>query len=180
MVTNRTARFLRAPEGVERTFRDASISLAKQYPFARTLVNTGRMAVANTYSRSSICAENGGVSLQNVAFQWRKGKTGVMNDLLNWAQGRLILLVFGTQSQAGLGRLKTLTEGTPLRCVQVLDTATLPQAREHLIDTGNRLRSACQLQGHGWALVRPDGYLAGHGKQVDGHLVDAIANTLGL
>lgn len=180
MVTNRTARFLRAPEGIERTFRDAAISLAKQYPFARPLVNTGRMAVANTYTRSSICAENGGVSLQNVAFQWRKGKTGVVNDLLNWAEGRLVLLVFGAQTKAGLARLKTLTEGTPLRCVLVLDKAAQPQAREHVIDASHRLRSACQLQGEGWALVRPDGYLAAHGNRVDGGLVEAVVNTLGL
>ena len=179
-VTNRTARFLRAPEGIERSLRNATISLAKQYPFARSLVNTGRMAVANTYTRSPICAESGGLSLQNVAFQWRKGKTGVVNELLNWAEGRLLLLVFGTQSQASLKRLKTLTEGTPLRCVQVLDTNTPAQAREHVIDPAQRLRSACQLQGNGWALVRPDGYLAAHGSRVDGQLVQAIVDTLAL
>ena len=179
-VTNRTARFLRAPEGIERSLRNATISLAKQYPFARSLVNTGRMAVANTYTRSPICAESGGLSLQNVAFQWRKGKTGVVNELLNWAEGRLLLLVFGTQSQASLKRLKTLTEGTPLRCVQVLDTNTPAQAREHVIDPAQRLRCACQLQGDGWALVRPDGYLAAHGSRVDGQLVQAIVDTLAL
>ncbi len=179
-VTNRTARFLRAPEGIERSLRNATISLAKQYPFARSLVNTGRMAVANTYTRSPICAESGGLSLQNVAFQWRKGKTGVVNELLNWAEGRLLLLVFGTQSQASLKRLKTLTEGTPLRCVQVLDTNTPAQAREHVMDPAQRLRSACQLQGDGWALVRPDGYLAAHGSRVDGQLVQAIVDTLAL
>ena len=179
-VTNRTARFLRAPEGIERSLRNATISLAKQYPFARSLVNTGRMAVANTYTRSPICAESGGLSLQNVAFQWRKGKTGVVNELLNWAEGRLLLLVFDTQSQASLKRLKTLTEGTPLRCVQVLDTNTPAQAREHVMDPAQRLRSACQLQGDGWALVRPDGYLAAHGSRVDGQLVQAIVDTLAL
>ena len=179
-VTNRTARFLRAPEGMERSFRDAAISLAKQYPFARSLINTGRMAVANTYTRSSICADNGGVSLQNVSLSWRKGHNGVVNDLLNWAAGRLLLLSFGTSTQTGLRRLRTLTKGKPLRCVQVVDKLTPPQAREHVIDTQHRLRSACQLQGQGWALVRPDGYLAATGHRVDGSLIEAIANTLAL
>jgi 3-(3-hydroxy-phenyl)propionate hydroxylase len=179
-VTNRTARFLRAPEGMERSLRNATISLAKQYPFARTLVNTGRMAVANAYTRSSICADNGGVSLQNVAFSWSKGRHGVVNDLLNWAEGRLVLLTFGTSTPANLRRLRTLTEGTPLRCVQVVDQLTLPQAREHVIDNQHRLRSACQLQGQGWALVRPDGYLAATGERVDGSLIEGIANTLAL
>lgn len=40
-VTNRTARFLRPADGSERLFRQAAISLAKQYPFARSLINTG-------------------------------------------------------------------------------------------------------------------------------------------
>jgi 3-(3-hydroxy-phenyl)propionate hydroxylase len=179
-VTNRTARFLRAPEGMERSFRNAAISLAKQYPFARSLINTGRMAVANTYTRSPICADNGGVSLQNVSLSWCKGRHGVVNDLLNWAQGRLVLLTFGTQTQAGLRRLKALSEGMPLRCVQVVDKRTPAQAREHVIDHSNRLRSACQLQCEGWALVRPDGYLAATGQRVDGGLIEAIANTLAL
>ena len=54
------------------------------------------------------------------------------------------------------------------------------RAREHVIDTQHRLRSACQLQGQGWALVRPDGYLAATGHRVDGNLIEAIANTLAL
>jgi len=36
------------------------------------------------------------------------------------------------------------------------------------------------LQGDGWALVRPDGYLAAHGSRVDGSLVEAIVDTLAL
>jgi 3-(3-hydroxy-phenyl)propionate hydroxylase len=179
-VTNRTARFLRAPEGMERSLRNAAISLAKQYPFARSLINTGRMAVANTYTRSSICADSGGVSLQNVAFSWCKGRHGVVNDLLNWAEGRLVLLTFGPSTQADLRRLNALTEGTPLRCVQVVDKLTPPQAREHVIDNQHRLRSACQLQSQGWALVRPDGYLAATGQQIDGNVIEAIANALAL
>ena len=74
-VTNRTARFLRAAEGPERLFRSAAISLAKRHPFARALINTGRMAVANQYTQSAICHPTGGVSVQNVALWFdRKGK----------------------------------------------------------------------------------------------------------
>ena len=178
-VTNRTARFLRAPEGMERSFRSAAISLAKQYPFARALINTGRMAVANTYTRSGLCGDEGGRSLQNVGFAWRKGHTGVVNDLLNWAEGRLLLLVFGPQSQAGLQRLRTLTEGTPLRCVQVV-SGTTPQAREHVLDSAHKLRTACHMTGDGWALVRPDGYLAAQGQRIDGDLLQAISDSLAL
>ncbi|MFN3496292.1 MAG: FAD-dependent oxidoreductase, partial [Hydrogenophaga sp.] len=73
-VTNRTARFLRPADGAERLFRQATIGLARQYPFARSLINTGRMAVANPYSHSRACTyapgSAAGQSVQNVSFAW--------------------------------------------------------------------------------------------------------------
>ena len=71
-VTNRTARFLRPADGVERLFRSAAIGLAKQHPFARALVNTGRMAVANPYGASPLtdAALASSISIQNVPLQW--------------------------------------------------------------------------------------------------------------
>ena len=181
-VTRRTARFLRPADGIERAFRNATISLAKQYPFARSLVNTGRMAVANTYRGSRICGDNGGVSVQNVKIQWRPGKTGVLNDLLQWADGRLLLLVFGEQNKASLKRLQELSlSGLPVRCVQVLTQGDHAQAREHVWDKQGRLQSACAaVPAGGWALIRPDGYLADKGKAINGELVGAVATSLGL
>ena len=181
-VTRRTARFLRPADGIERAFRKATISLAKQHPFARSLVNTGRMAVANTYRGSRICGDNGGVSVQNVKIQWRPGKTGALNDLLQWADGRLLILVFGEQTKASLKRLQELSlSGLPVRCVQVLTQGDHVQAREHVWDKQGRLQSACAaVPAGGWALIRPDGYLADTGKAINGELVGAVATSLGL
>ena len=120
-VTNRTARFLRPADGIERMFRTAAMGLARQYPFARQLVNTGRMAVANPYTRSSVCDRTGGLSVQNVAFDWPDGTTGVVNDLLQWADGRSAAAgVRRPAGRAGLSRLRELSQAAPLRCVQVL------------------------------------------------------------
>jgi 3-(3-hydroxy-phenyl)propionate hydroxylase len=179
-VTRRTARFLRPADGIEQKFRKAAISLAKQYPFARSLINTGRMAVANTYRGSRICGDNGGTSVQNVRFQWRQGKPGCLNDLLQWADGRLLILVFGPQTKAALKRLQDLsTSGLPVRCVQVLAKGQTTQVREHLIDTQQHLQNACgTVPVGGWALVRPDGYLADSGKGVNGELISAVASSL--
>lgn len=181
-VTRRTARFLRPADGIERAFRKATISLAKQHPFARSLVNTGRMAVANAYRGSRVCGHNGGVSVQNVKIQWRLGKTGTLNDLLQWADGRLLILVFGEQSKASLKRLQELSlSGLPVRCVQVLTQGDHAQAREHVWDKHGRLQSACaEAPAGGWALIRPDGYLADTGKAINGELVGAVARSLGL
>ena len=183
-VTNRTARFLRPADGAERLFRDAVIQLARQQPFARALVNTGRMAVANPYSRSGACAyapgSAAGQSVQNVHFEWTDGRRGTVNALLNWARGDLLLLVFGDLSSAALKRLRQLCFDTPVRSVQVLGPDARAQAVEHIVDPKGHLQGACHVFGHAWALVRPDGYLAATGESVDGHLVKAIERSLGL
>ena len=183
-VTNRTARFLRPADGAERLFRDAVIQLARQQPFARALVNTGRMAVANPYSRSGACAyapgSAAGQSVQNVHFEWTDGRRGTVNDLLNWARGDLLLLVFGDLSSAALKRLRQLCFDTPVRSVQVLGPDARAQAVEHIVDPKGHLQGACHVFGHAWALVWPDGYLAATGESVDGHLVKAIERSLGL
>jgi 3-(3-hydroxy-phenyl)propionate hydroxylase len=185
-VSRRTNRFLRPGSATEHLFRQAAITLARQQPFARALVNTGRMAVANTYTRSPVCAKgapHAGESVSNAAFCWADGHTpGNLNDLLRWADGRLLLLAFGDLSPATCERLTLLSCCTPLRSVQVLDADATPQALEHVRDLNPRgvghLQGACHVFGHAWALVRPDGYLAATGEAVDASLVHAIETAL--
>ncbi|QHE75332.1 FAD-dependent oxidoreductase [Hydrogenophaga sp. PBL-H3] len=187
-VTNRTARFLRPADGTERLFRQAAIGLAKQHPFARALINTGRMAVANPYARSRACtyaaASAAGQSVQNVGFEWADGAQGDVNDLLNWAGGDLLVLVFGDLPAAALQRLRRLCLDAPVRSVQVLGTNGAAQALEHVRDPQGHLRGACHVLGqepdHAWALVRPDGYLAATGETINAQLVAAIERSLGL
>ncbi len=180
LVTNRTARFLRPADGIERRFRDAVIGLARRYPFARQLVNTGRMAEANPYTRSSVCGKSGGLSVQNVFFRWQDGSQGCVNDLLQWADGRLLLLVFGDLSLQARQRLANLSCQAPVRCVQVLGPDARTQARETVRDPLGHLQGACHVFGHAWALVRPDAYLAATGEAVDGALVQTIEHALAI
>lgn len=187
LVTNRTARFLRPADGAERLFRSAALSLAREYGFARQLINTGRMAIANPYTQSSACSynEHGGVigpglSVQNVSFNWADGSEGVVNDLLQWADGRLLVLVFGALSAAAAQRLRALGLGWPVCSVQVLGAEGSAQAREFVRDPKGHLQGACHVFGHAWALVRPDAYLAASGEAVDGHLLQAVEKSLGM
>jgi 3-(3-hydroxy-phenyl)propionate hydroxylase len=53
-ITNRTARFLSPKSTVEQMTRNAVIELAKRYPFARGLVNTGRLSTANVYKANPL------------------------------------------------------------------------------------------------------------------------------
>lgn len=179
MVTNRTARFLRPATPVEKRFRDAALSLARQHLFARQFVNTGRMAVANPYTRSAACDRTGGQSVQNVAFEWVDGSRGEVNDLLRWADGRLLVLLFGGASPAALARLRALTQTAPLLAVQVVGPGERPAAREAVRDPKGHLQGACHVFGHAWALIRPDSYVAATGESVNAGLVHALGQALG-
>ena len=178
-VTNRTARYLRAPDGAERLFRNATIGLAKHHAFARNLINTGRMAEANAYAVSDICKSEGGWMVQNACFQFTPQVKGSLSDLLNWAEGRLLLLVFGKCKRSDIQKLAMLSMSTPVRVVQVVHKDT-PQALEHVLDPHKQLRKACQANSSGWALIRPDAYLAARGQGMDSKLIHAIAQALAL
>jgi len=179
LVTNRTTRFLRPAQGAETLFRQAALGLARQYVFARQLVNTGRMAIANPYTRSSACDGTGGLPVQNVSFEWPDGSAGCVNELLQWADGRLLLLRFGALGRGALERLRALVQAAPVRCVQVVGVGDTVAAVEHVRDVDGHLKGACHVFGHSWALVRPDSYVAACGDDIDAALVRAIAQSMG-
>ena len=178
-VTNRTARFLRPADGAERLFRTAALSLAREHPFARQLVNTGRMSTPSHYTRSGACAASGGRATQNVGFTWAGGGPGELLDLLGWAHGRLLLLAFGDVSATALARLAALSAEAGIRCVQVVSLGEKAAAVEHVIDDQGHLQATCHVFGHAWALLRPDGHVAATGESVDATLVHAVATALG-
>jgi 3-(3-hydroxy-phenyl)propionate hydroxylase len=178
-VTNRTARYLRAPEGMEKTFRSASIGLAKHHAFAKALINTGRMAEANRYDVSDVCQADGGFMVQNVALQFSSDSTGNLADLLQWANGRLLLLVFGELSRKEITKLQSISALAAVYAVQVVHKKHA-DVLEHVMDKNKTLRSACQCEKAQWALLRPDAYLAAKGKVINGQLVKALATALAL
>ena len=178
-VTNRTARFLRAPEGIERVFRSATIGLAKHHEFARPLINTGRMAEANRYTMSHVCQDNGGIMVQNSAVQFADRSFGTLADLINWANGHMLLLVFGELSHKEIARLQSLSKLAFVRVVQVVHKKPA-QVLECVMDPHKSLRHACHAEKSQWVLVRPDAYVAAKGKNLNAQLVNALAMSLAL
>jgi 3-(3-hydroxy-phenyl)propionate hydroxylase len=209
-VTNRTARFLRPADGIEKLFRTATIELAKQHNFARALVNTGRMAVANPYTASPLMPAAtvhtaghtvlSSHSVQNIALQWASciGSVppGSLNDLLRWAGSRPLLLVWGDSryriNTKTLARIKQLTRTTDVCAVQIAATQVQVRVLEAALDPEDQLLKACGLvvgpqtaPSHlqppcRWALLRPDSYLAAHGNALNSSLVQAIARCAGM
>ena len=178
-VTNRTARYLRAPDGIERLFRSATIGLAKHHAFARSLINTGRMAEANRYDVSDVCQTEGGFMVQNAPVQFADQSSGSLADLLQWANGRMLLLVFGELSRKEIAKLQSISVLASVYAVQVVSKKNA-DVLEHVIDTNKTLRHACLSEKAKWALIRPDAYLAAKGKALNGQLVKSLASALAL
>ncbi len=93
-VTARTARFLAPRSRFERGLRQAVLDLARRHPFARALVNTGRMSIASDYAASPLSSAGGGAALPNVALTHADGRPGVLTDLLRGAGAPFLVLAF--------------------------------------------------------------------------------------
>jgi 3-(3-hydroxy-phenyl)propionate hydroxylase len=103
-----------------------------------------------------------------------------LNDLLRWANGDLLLLLFGDLTATDLKRVLQLTPHAPLRAVQVIAAKDTAQAVEHVRDTQEHLRQACHASQARWALVRPDAYVAATGSELDGRWIQAVGKALAM
>jgi 3-(3-hydroxy-phenyl)propionate hydroxylase len=137
------------------------------------------MAIANPYTASKHCGEGGGLPVQNVAFQWADCTQGTVADLLHWADGRLLLVVFGDMDASDIRRVQALGASAPVVAIQVVAGNQAAAVRECVRDPQGHLRGACHVFGHTWALIRPDAYVAATGDAIDGSLVDAVSRALG-
>lgn len=81
-VTSRSARFLAPRSPAEQTLRRAALGLAHKHAFARPLVNTGRMSVANAYPASAWLPQ-GSHTVQNMPLQFEDGRTSSVMKLLH-------------------------------------------------------------------------------------------------
>lgn len=144
-VASTTARFLASLSPVEKLFRDAVLGLARELPFARALVNTGRMSVGNDYPPSAL-APAGARAQSNVSVILPGGVAGGVLDLLRGGT-HFVALVFGARAPAALQhpRLRVLCLG---------------DAGGFADPAGDLARAAGAREGD-LLLLRPDGYRAG-------------------
>lgn len=106
-VTTRTIRFLAPRSPFEHRFRDAVLDLARRYPFARALVNTGRLSVPFEYRASSLTTGGGG-AVPNLPITLPDGGDGALSDLLRGDGASFLVLCFpgvaAPELPAGLAR----------------------------------------------------------------------------
>jgi 3-(3-hydroxy-phenyl)propionate hydroxylase len=152
-VTSRTARFLAPRSPAERTLRDAALALARQYPFARPLVNTGRMSVANPYPASP-GVTNSGHSVQNVPIALPDGSPATLVELAQRAGTAFIGILYAPTRADEIAAFAWLeASGRPFRF--------LVCGPGGIGDPEGRLQQVLGAAPGSFALIRPDLYLAG-------------------
>jgi 3-(3-hydroxy-phenyl)propionate hydroxylase len=152
-VTSRSARFLAPRSPAEHTLRRAVVALAARHPFARTLVNTGRMSVANDYPAAPALPD-GGRTVQNLPLRWADGRETTLMQLL--ADGTRCLGLWFSPTRAQADAAREATASLPLRLLAIGGDSGLPT-----LQADDRLATHLGIGGAGgFALVRPDAYRA--------------------
>jgi len=152
-VTSRSARFLAPRTPAEHTLRRAVVALASRHAFARALVNTGRMSVANDYPAAPHLPE-GGRSVQNLPLRHLDGTPTTLMELL--ADGTRCLGLWFAPTRAQAEAAADVAASLPLRLVAVggdSDLATLQPDEALARHLGNPTPGSL-------CLVRPDAYRA--------------------
>ena len=152
-VTIRSARFLAPRTPAEHTMRRAVVALASRHAFARALVNTGRMSVANAYPAAPHLPE-GGVTVQNLPLRWRDGTPATLMELL--ADGTQCLGLWFAPTRAQATAAADEVASLPLRLLAVGGDSGLPTLQPD--------EALARHLGHpapgSLCLVRPDAYRA--------------------
>ena len=152
-VTSRTARFLAPRSPAEHTLRRAVVALASRHAFARGMVNTGRMAVANAYPAGKHLPD-GGRTVQNLPLSWADGTPTSVMQLLSEGT-RCLGLWFAPTREEALATAD-VAASLPLQLVAVGGDSGLPTLRP---DDALARHLDAPPPGS-LCLVRPDAYLA--------------------
>lgn len=160
-VTSRTARFLAPRSAQEHRLRRAVVDLACRYAFARALVNTGRMSVANDYPPSDWLPA-GGRSVPNLLLRLADGRQATLLSLFG-AGARLLALWFDPPPE-GLRALRAALGDLPVDVLAVGTGASAgtwagAESAAVIADDG-RLAKLLDAGPGRLALLRPDAYLA--------------------
>lgn len=151
--SSRTTRFMTPAKGVERTLRDAVLHLAGQAPFARSLVNSGRLSVPCVYP----------VQGHDVATMPRAARPGAVAPDAPLGEGWLVdrlgrtpvVLAIGTPAPQGIA-------------AQTVEVPSCDFVRARYLGQSNS----------GLYLIRPDQVVAARWEQAEANTINAAIADL--
>jgi 3-(3-hydroxy-phenyl)propionate hydroxylase len=151
MVTTRTERFLSPHSPAERTLRRAVIGLAREHPFARPLVNSGRLSVANPYPDSP-AVTGAGWSVQNVPITLPGGARASLVELAKQVGTAFLGILYQPSRGHELGEFARIeATGLPFRFFVC--------GPGGIGDPEGKLKAVLRAEPDTFALIRPDLYL---------------------
>ncbi|SIP89828.1 3-(3-hydroxy-phenyl)propionate hydroxylase [Aromatoleum tolulyticum] len=183
MNSTRSTDFITPKSATSRTFRNAVLGLAKDYPFARALVNSGRLSVPSVLVESPLNTPDTEVFAGNMVPGAPMDDAPVDSTrgekwLLQAAGNRFLLLYCmpdaGDVDAATADACTALAAGAiPVETLVVAERGTAPAGLGTLIDVKGRVRERYDLKPGTCYLIRPDQHVAARWRSLDAAKVRA-------
>lgn len=184
MNSTRSTDFITPKGAGSKTMRQAVLTLARHYPFARKLVNSGRLSVPSFYVTSSLNTPD------RDPFAGRMVPGAPMDDapvatpdgradwLLNWVGNRFQLLYSVDDAAAIPPETAALLTRwaiapVPIEPLVVAQRGVAPDGIATLHDVKGRVRERYDLAPHTTYLLRPDQHVAARWRTPDAAAIDA-------
>ena len=181
--STRSTDFITPKSAVSKTFRNAVLGLAKDYPFARALVNSGRLSVPSFLTESRLNTPDAdvfaGVMVPGAPLDDAPCETPGGEQWLLQATGNRFQLLYyvpdaGDIAPADAAALAALADApVPVEALVVAERGAAPGGLKTLIDSRGRIRERYDLRPATTYLVRPDQHVAARWRTFDAGLVRA-------
>jgi 3-(3-hydroxy-phenyl)propionate hydroxylase len=185
--STRSTDFITPKSEISRTFRDAVLKLASAHPFARRLVNSGRLSVPATWHASSLNTAD----VDSFAGAMQPGAAcidaplvvdGASGWLLDHLGSTFTLLCFADDAGHTAGMIDTLKSSIALRCVIVAhDEVAVSTSRDRAVivhDCERKIAARYDATPGAAYLIRPDQHVCArwrHWTDADVHRAFARA-----
>lgn len=193
--SSRSTDFITPRSDVSRCFRDAVLDLARDFDFARRLVNSGRLSVPTVLTGSTLnSADRADADHSDDRFDGGLPPGGVASDapirihgrddwlLRQTLPGRFTALVFAGADGAEAAALDAVVtairqgfDGRPAPTLLVVDGVRVPSVATAIEDTQGLLRRRHDARPGTVVLLRPDQHVCARWRRVDADAVrDAV------
>ncbi|BAL26640.1 FAD-dependent oxidoreductase [Azoarcus sp. KH32C] len=183
MNSTRSTDFITPKSAVSKTFRNAVLGLAKDHPFARALVNSGRLSVPSFLTSSRLNTPDSEVFAGNMVpgapMDDAPVETASGEQWLLQAAGNRFQLLYYIADAADLDAktaegFTALADATiPVEVLVVAERGNAAAGLRTLYDVRGRIRERYDLRPDSCYLIRPDQHVAARWRAFDVELVRA-------
>ncbi len=190
--STRSTDFITPKNTTSRIFRDATLLLAAHYPFARTLVNSGRLSVPTIYHESSLNTPDTdvfagpmapGTPSTDAPITTVRGDSWWLRCIGNQFKGLYFATANGTVPDTDRDFLSALVQSDlPVYSYVVTSRIdiVLPSGVQTLADPKGLLQQRFDGQPGTFYLLRPDQHIAGRWRVLDlTAVLNAVARSIG-